>query len=171
MTLGLAEYRSGHFAEADAALIAAAQSGKDNFYVAAPSAFYRAMSQFRQGKEDEARKLAIEAASKMKPLPKDEKNPLAGNAYHNDLIVWMAYKEAIGLIPFEPAAAVELLKERERTPWPALAAKKFTSLDLQPKANQQLTENFHHSDGNSLKELPQGEQVFEGVPPLPTRTL
>jgi hypothetical protein len=31
---------------------------------------------FRQGKETQARKLATEAAVKMKPLPKDEKNPL-----------------------------------------------------------------------------------------------
>jgi tetratricopeptide (TPR) repeat protein len=105
MTLGLAEYRSGHFAEADAALIAAAKIGRDNFYVAGPSALYRAMSLFRQGKQEEARKLAIEAASKMKPLPCDEKDPLAGNAYHNDLIVWMAYKEAKAIIQFEPAPA------------------------------------------------------------------
>jgi hypothetical protein len=39
----------------------------------------------------------------MKLLPKDEKNPRAGNAYHNDLIVWMAYKEAKALIQFDPA--------------------------------------------------------------------
>ena len=43
-----------------------------------------AMSLFRQGKEDEARQLAIEAASKMKPVPKDEKNPLGGNASPDD---------------------------------------------------------------------------------------
>ena len=36
------------------------------------------MSLFRQGKPDEARKLATDAAAKMRPLPKDEKNPLAG---------------------------------------------------------------------------------------------
>ncbi len=34
------------------------------------SAFFRAMSLFRQGKKDEARKLAIAAAAKMKPLRK-----------------------------------------------------------------------------------------------------
>ena len=38
------------------------------------------MSLFRQGKPDEARKLAIAAAAKMKPLPKDENNPLADRA-------------------------------------------------------------------------------------------
>ena len=80
MALGMAEYRSGHFAEADAALIAAAKGDENNPHVAGTSALYRAMSLFRQGKEDEARKLATAAAAKMKPLPKDEKDPLAGNA-------------------------------------------------------------------------------------------
>ena len=92
MALGMAEYRNGHFAEADAALIAAATDGKDNPSVLGTSAFYRAMSLYRQGKEKEALQLAIGAASEMKPLPKDEKNPLTGNAGHDDLIVWMAYK-------------------------------------------------------------------------------
>ena len=44
-------------------------------------------------------------ASKMKPFPRDEKNPLAGKASHNDLILRMAYKEAKALIQFEPAPA------------------------------------------------------------------
>jgi hypothetical protein len=61
------------------------------------------------------------------------------------------------LIQFDPAAALQLAKQRE------LAAKKFSYLDLEPKANQQLTEDFHHLEGNTLKDLPQGEQVFEGV--------
>jgi hypothetical protein len=43
----------------------------------------------------------------MKPLPKDEKNPLADKANHDDLILWLAYKEAKALIGFDatPAAA------------------------------------------------------------------
>jgi hypothetical protein len=41
----------------------------------------------------------------MKPLPKDENNPLTDNAGHDDLIVWMAYKEARALIKPEPAPA------------------------------------------------------------------
>jgi hypothetical protein len=56
------------------------------------------MSLFRQGKEAEARKLAAEAVARMKPLPRDEKNPLAGNANADDLILWMAYKEARALL-------------------------------------------------------------------------
>jgi hypothetical protein len=99
LTLGMAEYRSGHFAQADTALIAAAKYGS----VAGTATFYRAMSLFRQGKKDEARKLATEAAAKMKPLPKDEKNPLAGGASADDLILWLAYKEAKALIGFDEA--------------------------------------------------------------------
>ena len=94
MALGMAEYRSGHFAEADAALLAAMEAGKGDPHIAGTSAFYRALSLFRQGKPDEARQLATQAAAKMKPLPKDTKNPLAGGAKADDLIQWMAYKEA-----------------------------------------------------------------------------
>jgi hypothetical protein len=103
MAVGMAEYRSGHFAEADAALLAAAKDDTNNPHVAGTSALYRAMSLFRLGKEDEARKLAAAAAARMKPLPKDEKNPLAGNASADDLILWLAYKEAKALIQFETA--------------------------------------------------------------------
>jgi hypothetical protein len=63
------------------------------------------MSLFRQGKVDEARKLALTAAAQMRPLPKDDKNPLAGNAGHDDLILWLAYKEAKALIQFDAAPA------------------------------------------------------------------
>jgi hypothetical protein len=104
MGLGMAEYRSGHFAQADAALRAVENAAKSPPYLSGTSAFYRAMSLFHQGKKDEARRLATEAAAKMKPLPKDEKNPLAGNAGEDDLILWMAYKEAKALLKFERAS-------------------------------------------------------------------
>jgi serine/threonine protein kinase len=105
MGLGMAEYRSDHFAEADAALRETENAAKNNPYLSGTSAFYRAMSLFRQGKKDEARQLATEAATKMKPLPKDEKDPLADNATDNDLILWMAYKEAKALIKYDAAPA------------------------------------------------------------------
>ncbi len=104
-TLGMAEYRCGNESATAQALLAAAEAGKDNLYLTELAAFYRAMSLFRQGKADEARKLAIAAAADMKPLPKDEKNPLADNADHDDLILWLAYKEAKGLIQFDAAPA------------------------------------------------------------------
>jgi hypothetical protein len=59
------------------------------------------MSLFRLGKEAEARKLATEAAAKMKPLRADEQDPLAGYDYHDDRILWLAYKEAKALIRFD----------------------------------------------------------------------
>ena len=61
------------------------------------------MSLFRQGKPDEARKLATLAAAKMKPLPADEQNPLTGGAYYDDLILWLAHKEAKAMIKFDAA--------------------------------------------------------------------
>ena len=98
VALGMAEYRSGNHAAAEQALLAAAKAGPNNPHVTGTSTFYRAMSLFRQGKKDEARKLAIAAAAKMKPLPSDEKNPLAGDASQDDLILWLAYKEAMAMI-------------------------------------------------------------------------
>ena len=65
------------------------------------------MSLSRQGKSDEARQLAIGAAAQMKPLPKDEQNPPTGDAYWDDLILWLAYKEAKAMIHFEAAPPAE----------------------------------------------------------------
>jgi TolA-binding protein len=101
LILGMAEYRSGHYAAADEALVAAAKAGPNNRPMTGNAAFYRAMSRFRQGKAEEARQLALAAAATMKPLPKDEQNPLADNATHDDLILWLAYKEAKAMIQFD----------------------------------------------------------------------
>jgi hypothetical protein len=113
LTLGMAEYRNGHFAAADDAADDALSAAKANPLIAPTAAFYRAMSLFREGKPDEARKLAADTAAKMKPLPADEKNPLAGGANHDDLVLWLTYKEAKNLIHFEspPAAPVQPKKQ------------------------------------------------------------
>ena len=52
--------------------------------------------------------------------------------------------------------------------WTAQAAstdKEMIPVDLQPKANQKLTENFHLNafEGNNLTQLPKGESLFDGV--------
>jgi serine/threonine-protein kinase len=109
MALGVAEYQSGHFAEADAALTTAMNDPGKNNTVSSTSAFYRAMGLFRQGNTDLARRLATEAAAKMKPMPVDEQKPMAGGADHNDLIMWLAYKEAMAMIQFDatPAAPAQ----------------------------------------------------------------
>jgi eukaryotic-like serine/threonine-protein kinase len=98
MALGMAEYRSGHWVLAEQAFAAAGEMGKGNPHVEGPAAFYTAMSLFRQGKPELARQLAASAAAKMKPLPKDEQNPLAGDTSADDLIVWLAHKEAMALL-------------------------------------------------------------------------
>jgi hypothetical protein len=120
LTLGMAEYRNDHFAEADAALIAVKEFVTTGQLPASPNqaltgtaVFYRAMSLFRQGKDNEARKLATEAAALMKPLPEDEKNPLAGDASPDDLILWMAYKEAKAMIKFDPAPQPEVQNDKK----------------------------------------------------------
>ncbi len=106
MALGMAEYRSGHFAEAEVALTTAMNNPGKNNTVSSTSAFYRAMGLFRQGKTDLARKLATDAAAQMKPLPVDEQKPLLSGADNDDLIMWLAYKEAKGMIQFDATPAV-----------------------------------------------------------------
>jgi tetratricopeptide (TPR) repeat protein len=113
LALGMAEYRSGNFAAAVEALIAAAKNGPNNLQITGTAAFYRAMSLFRQGNNDEARKLAIAAKAKMKPLPADEQGPLAGNSSPDDVILWLAYKEAKALIQFDAASAPEAENDKK----------------------------------------------------------
>ncbi len=109
LALGMSECRGGNHAAAEKALLAAVESVKNSPLdapgVTGASSFFRAMSLFLLGKKYEARKLAIAAAAKMKPLPADERNPLAGDETENDLIVWLAYKEAKAMIRFDPLPA------------------------------------------------------------------
>jgi hypothetical protein len=50
------------------------------------------------------------------------------------------------------------------TPLAAEETKKFSTVDLQPKANQKLTDNLGSgAEGNNLANLPKGEQTLEGV--------
>ena len=72
-----------------------------HYLIADTSAFYLAMTLSRQGKDAEARRVATEAISRMRPLPIDEDNPLAGGANHDDLILWMAYKEVKALLKLD----------------------------------------------------------------------
>jgi hypothetical protein len=97
------------------------------------------MSLFRQGKKNEARQLASEAVARMKPLPKDEKNPLAGIAQRDDLILWMAYKEAKALIQFEAAAGYRLaILELEAARKAASALQEDTSAEQRVRTLKRL---------------------------------
>jgi eukaryotic-like serine/threonine-protein kinase len=90
------------------------QTGTRGVYtIPVTTAFYRAMSLFRQGNETEARKVATEAVAQMKPLPADEKNPLDGDGDTNDLILWLAYKEAKAMITFDGAPPPKGQKDKK----------------------------------------------------------
>ena len=99
----MAEYRNGDFAQANAALSSLSTGAQNNSELTGTAAFYRAMSLYQQGQKEDARKLATGAAATMKPLPMDEQNPLAGDASSDDLILWLAFKEAKAMIGFDAA--------------------------------------------------------------------
>jgi cellobiose-specific phosphotransferase system component IIA len=114
MCLGLAEYRNGQYAAAEQALTIAEQTVGDNHLISVDgqhqiqgtARLFRAMSLFRQDKLEEARKLFSQAEAQMPPLPKDESKPFVDGrpTSHDDLIWWLAYKEAKALIEGQPAA-------------------------------------------------------------------
>jgi hypothetical protein len=72
MCLGMAEYRSGHYPEAEQAL-SAVQT--EVILIGGTADYYRAMSLFHRGKAAEARQLFNETEGKMKPLPRRRKQP------------------------------------------------------------------------------------------------
>jgi hypothetical protein len=95
----MAEYRSGRYPAADQAL-AAADNPSSPWVFSKAARLFRAMSLFQQGRKEEAQKLFAETEAQMAPLPADESQPLADGAEVNDIVVWLAYKEAKAL--FQP---------------------------------------------------------------------
>ena len=107
LSLGMAEYRQGHGAEAGEPLLAADKGAEHSSrshrpFIQGTARFYRAMSLYQQGNPTEARQLFSEAAAAMKPVPSNENNLLAAGANQDDLVLWLAYKEAKTLLA-EPA--------------------------------------------------------------------
>ncbi len=99
--LGMAEYRNHAYAAAENALLTAEKfPEEENPHLVLTSRFYRAMSLYRQGKLKNARELFQSTAKQMKPLPEKPRNPSANQANINDVVVWLAYKEAKALIQF-----------------------------------------------------------------------
>jgi hypothetical protein len=113
VTLGMAEYRCGNHAAANKAMLAATQAPSNDAIVAGVAGFYRAMSLFRQGNHDEARKLAIATAARMKPLPQDEQNPFVNGAFWDDLNVWLAYKEAKAMMKLDAVGPAKVEKDKK----------------------------------------------------------
>jgi tetratricopeptide (TPR) repeat protein len=105
ISLGLAQYRNGQFANAEQTLsIGEEKVGKDP-EILGIARLFRVMSLFRQNRTEEARKLFRQAEAQMPPLPQDEHKPLVDGkpVSYNHLICWLAYKEAKALLN-EPAA-------------------------------------------------------------------
>jgi eukaryotic-like serine/threonine-protein kinase len=100
LALGLAEYRNGQNAAAERTLTIAEQTAGEHHDLQGTARLFRAMSLFRQGKPEEARKLFSQAEAQMPPLPKDETKPIVdGNlASRDEIIWWVAYKEAKSLL-------------------------------------------------------------------------
>lgn len=98
MARGMAQYRAGQYADASETLKPLAETSPTDSFLSLTSAFYRAMALYRCGQEAQAQELASQAVTNMKPLPADEQNPLTGNANHDDLILWLSYKEAASFI-------------------------------------------------------------------------
>ena len=69
--------------------------------VIACASFYRAMSLNRLGQKPHAHEcfeIGMRGMRGMKPYPIDESQPLAGGGDQNELIVWLACKEAAALL-------------------------------------------------------------------------
>ncbi len=105
MSLGMAEYRNGQYVAAEATLAAAEHSSQDP-QIRKTSQFFRVMSLFTQGRDDEARKRLGEIKAKMPPLPADLKKPLVNGKEPSadELIFWLAFKEATLLL--QPASSI-----------------------------------------------------------------
>jgi hypothetical protein len=64
------------------------------------------VTRFGQGKKDEAREAAQKGAAAMRLPPQDDQGSMARNSNPNNLMLWLACKEAKTMIGFaEPPAA------------------------------------------------------------------
>ena len=104
LSLGMAEYRCGNLDAAASMLEKAEQGAPSNQHIPGTAAFYRVMVLFKQSKAAEARQLFHDTKMKMKPLPLDDQNPFANGSDHDDVVLWLACKEA-GALLHEPVAA------------------------------------------------------------------
>ena len=108
MGLGMAEYRHGCYSAADLTLTAA-ECGAEQMRadpsviprIQVTSRLFRAMSLFQQGKRNEARELTATVEAQMTPLP-DAAQPFVQKTHPDDLICWLAYKEAKALLASKP---------------------------------------------------------------------
>ena len=97
VTLGMAQYRNGQFAEAVESLTNPENPelvGRTT-RIKAIADVYHTMCLVQQDKLVEARAVFRSAEVEMPPFPADEENPLGGTeSNQDDLVLWLAYKEA-----------------------------------------------------------------------------
>jgi tetratricopeptide (TPR) repeat protein len=100
-TLGMAEFRAGNDEAAEDAFIEAEKSAEAGnwqpnlrVFVQAPARFFNAMIFLRQGKIEEAKKLFHDAERQMPPLSGNGDQSLPVSVTPDELICWLAYKEA-----------------------------------------------------------------------------
>jgi hypothetical protein len=104
MALGMAEYRADNHGAAEKTLLTAVEGAvrianpEWIYHIGGTARFYLAMSQFKQGRQREARQTFDQTTARMNPLPTLGENPLAGEYAHDDMILWLAYKEARSML-------------------------------------------------------------------------
>jgi serine/threonine protein kinase len=105
ISLGMAEFRDGGFAEAEKILRPFGPANEPSVIMGATAQFYRAMTLFRLGRADEARGVFAAASARMSPPPADDAELMAGKPGHDVLILWLACKEARTLLGLPPATS------------------------------------------------------------------
>ncbi|HTB83611.1 MAG TPA: tetratricopeptide repeat protein [Candidatus Sulfotelmatobacter sp.] len=100
LSLGMIEYRSGQYTNAEQDLATAAQTAGKYLDVLPTAGFFRAMCLFRENRVEEARQLFTETTSQMPAPPKNQWRPvLSGKAATHDIVIaWLAWREAKGLL-------------------------------------------------------------------------
>ncbi len=92
---GMVEYRAGNHAAAESILSGIELTGMYEQLATVP--IYRAMVALRQGRSADADHLLADAEGRMRPLPQDPQDPFARGGDHDDLVAWMAWREAQAL--------------------------------------------------------------------------
>ncbi len=94
LTLGMALYRTGKFAEAEEVLADTKSAAGE---ISATACYFQAMALFQQGNKQAARDLFATTKKTMKPIPEHKDEPLK-NIGPDQITVWIASREANTLI-------------------------------------------------------------------------
>jgi hypothetical protein len=110
-TLGMAEFRAGNDAAAEAAFLRAEQASKTGNwhprlrpFILVPCRFYRAMILFRQGKEPAAKTLFEEALAEMPPIPENADRTLPIRVNQDTLLCWLSHRETGALLKIDASS-------------------------------------------------------------------